>query len=175
MQKYSVSTRTNIRKKRSGYWQWIEFFIGIIKAKARSGDTTAGTEWKTLDNGEHVLINSETGEVIKGAGGSLNKNKDKNKKGLGNSENNNKINKEKTKKGDKDGRQEQDKQQSTDREKQRRKELKKRAINRIREWMDGGGYNGFISKPYTRTGNNSAQNGLVEYSIEAKPEIKRIT
>lgn len=93
---------------------------------------------------------------------------------LDNSENNNKINKEKLKKGDNDGRQEQDKQQSTDREKQRRKELKKRAINRIREWMDGGRHDGFISKPYTRTGNNSAQDGLVEYSIEAKPEIKSI-
>lgn len=93
---------------------------------------------------------------------------------LDNSENNNKINKDKTKKGDNDGRQEQDKQQSTDREKQRRKELKKRAINRIREWMDGGRHDGFISKPYTRTGNNSAQDGLVEYSIEAKPEIKKI-
>ena len=40
--------------------------------------------------------------------------------------------------------------------------------------MDGGRHDGFISKPYTRTGNNSAQNGLVEYSIEAKPEIKSI-
>ena len=40
--------------------------------------------------------------------------------------------------------------------------------------MDGGRHNGFISKPYTRTGNNSAQDGLVEYSIEAKPEIKSI-
>lgn len=40
--------------------------------------------------------------------------------------------------------------------------------------MDGGRHNGFISKPYTRTGDNSAQDGLVEYSIEAKPEIKSI-
>lgn len=40
--------------------------------------------------------------------------------------------------------------------------------------MDGGRHNGFISKPYTRTGNNSTQNGLVEYSIEAKTEIKKI-
>ena len=40
--------------------------------------------------------------------------------------------------------------------------------------MDGGRHDGFISKPYTRTGNNSAQDGLVEYSIEAKPEIKSI-
>lgn len=40
--------------------------------------------------------------------------------------------------------------------------------------MDGGGHDGFISKPYTRTGNNSTQDGLVEYSIEAKPEIKSI-
>ncbi|TKZ35696.1 hypothetical protein [Brachyspira catarrhinii] len=28
----------------------------------------AGSEWKTLDNGEHVLINSETGEILSGAG-----------------------------------------------------------------------------------------------------------
>lgn len=40
--------------------------------------------------------------------------------------------------------------------------------------MDGGRHDGFIFKPYTRTGNNSAQDGLVEYSIEAKPEIKKI-
>ena len=40
--------------------------------------------------------------------------------------------------------------------------------------MDGGRHDGFISKPYTRTGNNSTQDGLVEYSIEAKPEIKSI-
>ncbi|TXJ34206.1 hypothetical protein EPJ69_02570 [Brachyspira aalborgi] len=40
--------------------------------------------------------------------------------------------------------------------------------------MDGGRHDGFISKPYTRTGNNSTQDGLVEYSIEAKPEIKKI-
>ena len=40
--------------------------------------------------------------------------------------------------------------------------------------MDGGRHDGFISKPYTRTSNNSAQDGLVEYSIEAKPEIKSI-
>lgn len=40
--------------------------------------------------------------------------------------------------------------------------------------MDGGRHDGFISKPYTRTGNNSAQDGLVEYSIKAKPEIKSI-
>ena len=40
--------------------------------------------------------------------------------------------------------------------------------------MDGGRHDGFISKPYTRTGNNSAQDGLVEYTIEAKPEIKSI-
>ena len=28
----------------------------------------AGTEWKTLENGEHVLINSESGEILSGAG-----------------------------------------------------------------------------------------------------------
>lgn len=56
----------------------------------------AGTEWKTLDNGEHILVNSETGEVIKGAGGSLSK------KPLDNSQQHNKINKDKLKKGDND-------------------------------------------------------------------------
>lgn len=30
-------------------------------------DIPAGHEWKTLDNGEHVLINSETGEIVAGA------------------------------------------------------------------------------------------------------------
>ena len=56
--------------------------IAYIDAKKKD-NIPAGTEWKTLDNGEHVLINSETGEVIKGAGGSLNKkakNKSKDKK-----------------------------------------------------------------------------------------------
>ena len=40
--------------------------------------------------------------------------------------------------------------------------------------MDGGRHNGFISRPYERRGDNSAQDGLVEYTIEAKPEIKKI-
>lgn len=30
-------------------------------------EVPAGHEWKTLDNGEHVLINSETGEIVAGA------------------------------------------------------------------------------------------------------------
>lgn len=91
---------------------------------------------------------------------------------LDNSENNNKINKEKLKKGDKDGRQEQDKQQSTDKE--RRREELRRAIKRIYERLDGRRHDGFISKPYERRGGDSLANGLVEYSIEAKPEIKSI-
>ena len=91
---------------------------------------------------------------------------------LDNSENNNKINKEKTKKGDNDGRQQQDKQQSTDREK-RREELRG-AIKRIYERLDGRRHDGFISKPYEKRGGDSLANGLVEYSIEAKPEIKKI-
>lgn len=40
------------------------------------------TEWKTLDNGEHILVNKSTGEVLKGAGGSLNKNKSNDKKDI---------------------------------------------------------------------------------------------
>ena len=40
--------------------------------------------------------------------------------------------------------------------------------------MDGGGYNGDVSVINKRRGDNSSQNGLVEYSIEAKPEIKKI-
>lgn len=40
--------------------------------------------------------------------------------------------------------------------------------------MDSGGYNGDVSVINKRRGDNSAQNGLVEYSIEAKPEIKKI-
>lgn len=40
--------------------------------------------------------------------------------------------------------------------------------------MDGGGYNGDVSVIDKRRGDNSAQNGLVEYTIEPKPEIKKI-
>ena len=40
--------------------------------------------------------------------------------------------------------------------------------------MDGGGYNGDVSVINKRRGDNSAQNGLVEYTIEPKPEIKKI-
>ena len=63
--------------------------IAYIDAKKKEFKE-ADTEWKTLENGEHILVNSATGEVIKGAGGSLSK-------GLDNSENNNKINEEKEK------------------------------------------------------------------------------
>lgn len=40
--------------------------------------------------------------------------------------------------------------------------------------MDGGGYNGDVSVIDKRRGDNSSQNGLVEYTIEPKPEIKKI-
>lgn len=40
--------------------------------------------------------------------------------------------------------------------------------------MDSGGYNGDVSVINKRRGDNSAQNGLVEYTIEPKPEIKKI-
>ena len=40
--------------------------------------------------------------------------------------------------------------------------------------MDGGGHNGDVSVINKRRGDNSAQNGLVEYTIEPKPEIKKI-
>ena len=97
---------------------------------------------------------------------------------LDNSENNNKINKEKTKKGDNDGRQQEqsnkEKQSQSEAERKERKQKQERAINRIREWMDGGGHNGDVSVINKRRGDNSAQNGLVEYTIEPKPEIKKI-
>lgn len=61
---------------------YIDSLIDIIEyIDAKKKDNIpAGTEWKTLDNGEHILVNSKTGEVIKGAGGSLSKEKNKNKK-----------------------------------------------------------------------------------------------
>lgn len=40
--------------------------------------------------------------------------------------------------------------------------------------MDSGGYNGDVSVINKRRGDNSAQDGLVEYTIEPKPEIKKI-
>ncbi|TXJ26095.1 hypothetical protein EPJ73_04595 [Brachyspira aalborgi] len=40
--------------------------------------------------------------------------------------------------------------------------------------MDSGGYNGDVSVINKRRGDNSSQNGLVEYTIEPKPEIKKI-
>ncbi|WP_307971409.1 hypothetical protein [uncultured Brachyspira sp.] len=56
----------------------IEYYIDSVKEYIDK-NIPAGTEWKTLENGEHILVNSATGEVIEGAGGSLNKDKDKNK------------------------------------------------------------------------------------------------
>lgn len=54
---------------------YIDSLIDIIEyIDAKKKDNIpAGTEWRTLKNGEHILVNSATGEVIKGAGGSLNK------------------------------------------------------------------------------------------------------
>ena len=60
----------------------IEYYIDSVKEyidAKKKDNIPAGTEWKTLDNGEHILVNSATGEVIKGAGGSLNKSNDKDK------------------------------------------------------------------------------------------------
>ena len=94
---------------------------------------------------------------------------------LDNSENNNKINKEKLKKGDKDGRQEQSNKEKQSEE--RRKRIRE-ALARIREiggGVDGGGHDGNVSVFDKRRGGKVLANGLVEYSIEAKPEIKRIT
>ena len=44
--------------------------LGLQPAVARidDSDVPAGFEWKTLPNGEHVLINSSTGEIVSGAG-----------------------------------------------------------------------------------------------------------
>ena len=137
-----------------------------------------GHEWKTLKNGEHVLINSESGEIVSGIGGAKPNKSNKLKKGLDNSDNNNIISsvKKKLNEGDKDGRQQKqsNKQSETEREKRERKEKQERAINRIRKWMDSGGYNGDVSVIDKRRGDNSSQNGLVEYTITPKPEIKAI-
>ena len=60
----------------------IEYYIDSVKeyidAKKKEFKES-DTEWVTLDNGEHILVNKSTGEVIKGAGGSLNKSKDNDK------------------------------------------------------------------------------------------------
>ena len=102
------------------------------------------------------------------------------KKGLDNSDNNNILNNRKgnntinkQKEGDKDGRQQSNKQQSNSDKERRRQELR-RAIKRIYERLDSGRHDGFISKPYEKRSGNGLANGLVEYSIEAKPEIKSI-
>jgi hypothetical protein len=58
----------------------------------------AGHEWKTLkSNGEHVLVNSESGEVVSGAGGALSKDKQEAKKNKDkdNNQNNNNSNENK--------------------------------------------------------------------------------
>lgn len=94
---------------------------------------------------------------------------------LDNSKNKNKINKEKLKKGDKDGRQEQDKQQSTDKE-ERRKRIRE-AIARIREiggGVDGGGHDGNVSVFDKRRGGKGLGDGLVDYHIETPDKIKSI-
>ena len=60
----------------------IEYYIDSVKEyidAKKKDNIPAGTEWRTLKNGEHILVNSATGEVIKGAGGSLNKSNDKDK------------------------------------------------------------------------------------------------
>lgn len=59
----------------------IEYYIDSVKEyiDKKKDNIPAGTEWRTLKNGEHILVNSATGEVIAGADGSLNKDKDKNK------------------------------------------------------------------------------------------------
>ena len=53
---------------------------------------------------------------------------------------------EENEQGDNDGRQQQ--QSTSEKDRERNRELKRQAINRIREWMDGGRHNGFISRAY---------------------------
>lgn len=104
---------------------------------------------------------------MKGAGGSLSK-------GLDNSDNNNKINKENNKEGDNNGR-----QQQSNREKQseeRRKRIRE-ALARIREiggGVDGGGHDGNVSVFDKRRGGKGLANGLVDYHIETPDKIKSI-
>lgn len=73
-----LEKKYNIKSDASIYIDSLIDIIEYIDAKKKD-NIPAGTEWRTLKNGEHILVNSATGEVIKGAGGSLN-NKDKNKK-----------------------------------------------------------------------------------------------
>ena len=129
----------------------------------------AGHEWKTLENGEHVLINSATGEIVSGIGGA------KIKKGLDNSENKNTINNINKKQGDNDGqKQQKDKQQSNSEE--RRKKIRE-ALTRIREigiGVDGRGHDGSMSVFNKRRGGKGLGNGLVDYHIETPNKIKSI-
>ncbi|WP_288520129.1 SprT-like domain-containing protein [uncultured Brachyspira sp.] len=74
-----LEKKYNIKSDASVYIDSLIDTIAYIDAKKKD-NIPAGTEWKTLDNGEHILVNSKTGEVIKGAGGSLSKEKNKNKK-----------------------------------------------------------------------------------------------
>ena len=111
-----------------------------------------GHEWKTLKNGEHVLINSASGEIVSGIGGAKpqpKKSNSNNKKGLDNSDNNNILNNRKgnntinkQKEGDEDGRQQQ-KQQSTSEE---RRELKRQAFAKIRNDTGSNGQRTFIRR-----------------------------
>lgn len=70
-----LEKKYNIKSDASIYIDSLIDIIEYIDAKKKGDNIPAGTEWKTLENGEHILVNSATGEVIKGAGGSLNKDK----------------------------------------------------------------------------------------------------
>ena len=73
-----LEKKYNIKSDASIYIDSLIDTINLIDAKKKDNNNIpAGTEWKTLKNGEHILVNSATGEVIKGAGGSLNKDNDK--------------------------------------------------------------------------------------------------
>lgn len=93
---------------------------------------------------------------------------------LDNSQQHNKINKEKLKKGDNDGRQEQSNKEKQSEE--RRKRIRE-AIARIREiggGVDGGGHDGNVSVFDKRRGGKGLANGLVDYHIETPDKIKSI-
>lgn len=74
-----LEKKYNIKSDASIYIDSLIDIIEYIDAKKKD-NIPAGTEWRTLKNGEHILVNSATGEVIKGAGGSLNKDKKDNDK-----------------------------------------------------------------------------------------------
>ncbi len=105
-----------------------------------------GHEWKTLKNGEHVLINSESGEIVSGIGGAKPNKSNKLKKGLDNSDNNNILNNRKgnntIKEGDKDGRQQSNKQSTSE----ERRELKRQAFAKIRNDTGSNGQRTFIRR-----------------------------